>query len=66
MLQYTSDFSTTSSSNVLDDSENLQKESPTLQSLHEASLDTQKLEYSETEMSPFFTEDRSETPQMNQ
>ena len=60
VLQYTSDFSTTSSSNVLDDSENLQKESPTLQSLYEASLDTQKSEYSETEMSSCFTEDRSE------
>ena len=41
-LQYPSDFSTASSSSVLDDSENLQKEISILESLYEAPLDTQK------------------------
>ena len=41
-LQCPSDFSTASSSSVLDDSENLQKEISILESLYEAPLDTQK------------------------
>ena len=49
-LQYPSDFSTPSNSSVLDDSENLQKEISTLESLYEGPLNTQELEYSESEM----------------
>ena len=59
-LQCPSDFSTASSSSVLDDSEKLQKEISTLESLYEAPLDTQELEYSESEMSSCSTVDRSE------
>ena len=60
-LQYPSDFSTASSSSVLDDSENLQKEISTLESLYEAPLDMQELEYSESEMPSCSTDDRSES-----
>ena len=60
-LQYPSDFSTGSSSSVLDDSENLQKEISNLESLYEAPLGTQDLEYSESEMSFCSTDDRSES-----
>ena len=60
-LQYPSDFSTASSSSILDDTENLQKEISTLESLYEALLDTQQLEYSESEMSSCSTDDRSES-----
>ena len=60
-LQYASDFSTASSSSVLDDTENLQKEIPTLESLYEAPLDMHELEYLESQMSSYSTEDRSES-----
>ena len=60
-LQYPSDFSTASSSSVLDDTENLQKEIPTLESLYEAPLDMHELEYLESQMSSYSTEDRSES-----
>ena len=59
-LQHPSYFPTTSSSSVLDNSENLQKKISTLESLYEAPLDTQELEYSESEMSSCSTVDRSE------
>ena len=45
----------------MDDSENLQKEIPTLESLYEAPLDTQELEYSESEISSCSTKERSES-----
>ena len=60
-LQYAHDFSTAYSSSVLHDSENLQKEISTLEPLYEALLDTQKLEYSKSEMSSCSTKDRSES-----
>ena len=60
-LQHPSDFSTASSLIVLDDSENLQKEISTLESLYEATIDTQELEHSESDISSCSTDDRSES-----
>ena len=60
-LQYPSDFSTASSSSVLVDSENLQKEISTLESSYEAPLDMQELEYWESVISSCSTKHRSES-----
>ena len=60
-LQYPGDFSTASSSSVLDDSENLQKEISALEPLYEAPLDMQELEYWESKMSSCSIKDRSKS-----
>ena len=59
--KYPSDSLTASSSNVLDDTENLQKERLTLESSYEAPLDMQELEYSKNKMSSCYIEDGSES-----
>ena len=68
-LHYPCDFSTASSSSAFDDRENLKEEITTLESLYEAPLDMQKLEYSPSEMSSCSITDRCQevkAPQMNQ
>ena len=60
-LQYSSDFLSAASSSILYDSENWQKYIPTLESLYEAPLDMHDLEYLESQMSFYSTEDRSES-----